>query len=108
MRIANETRFFTRSAAKTVDPTKATLMHSDHHPRTDPCGPRGRNPAGDQPHSWKFQEAFALQPVALTKSPLDVPGVRSRLRRGELVELIRSERERAGERIVVTERRESR
>jgi len=32
-------------------------------------------------------------------SPLDVPGVPSRLRPGELVEILRSERERAGNRI---------
>jgi hypothetical protein len=41
--------------------------------------------------------SFVLQPMAATGSPLDVPGVRSRLRRGELTELLRSERERAGE-----------
>ena len=32
---------------------------------------------------------FVLQPVTRAKSPLDVPGVRSRLRPGELVELLR-------------------
>jgi len=41
---------------------------------------------------------FVLQPVLTTRSPLDVPGVRSTLRRGELVELIREEREAAGNR----------
>ncbi len=43
---------------------------------------------------------FVLQPVAPTHSPLDVPGVRTTLRRGELVALIREEREAAGTRIV--------
>lgn len=43
---------------------------------------------------------FVLQPVVMTRSPLDVPGVRSRLRRGELVSLIREEREAAGTRIL--------
>jgi hypothetical protein len=45
--------------------------------------------------------SFVLQPMAATGSPLDVPGVRSRLRRGELTELLRSERERAGEKVGV-------
>ncbi len=40
---------------------------------------------------------FVLQPVTPAESPLDVPGVRSRLRPGELVGLIRAERARAGE-----------
>lgn len=40
---------------------------------------------------------FVLQPVASIKSPLDVPGVASRLRPGELVELVRAERERTGD-----------
>jgi hypothetical protein len=40
---------------------------------------------------------FVLQPMLTAASPLDVPGVKSRLARGELVELLRSERERAGE-----------
>jgi hypothetical protein len=39
---------------------------------------------------------FVLQPVASTESPLDVPGVSSRLRRGELVEVLRAERQRSG------------
>ncbi|MEK6614067.1 MAG: type II toxin-antitoxin system Phd/YefM family antitoxin [Candidatus Binatota bacterium] len=43
---------------------------------------------------------FVLQPVVADRSPLDVPGVRSRLRRGELVALVREERERSGERIL--------
>ena len=43
---------------------------------------------------------FVLRPVVATRSPLDVPGVRSSLRRGELVDLIREERASAGDRIV--------
>ena len=43
---------------------------------------------------------FVLQPVVSDRSPLDVPSVRSRLRRGELVDLVREERERSGERIL--------
>ena len=43
---------------------------------------------------------FVLQPIITTRSPLDVPGVRSSLRRGELVDLIREERAGAGDRIV--------
>jgi hypothetical protein len=43
---------------------------------------------------------FVLQPVVADRSPLDVPGVRSKLRRGELTSLVREERERSGERIV--------
>ena len=43
---------------------------------------------------------FVVQPVVPDRSPLDVPGVRSRLRRGELVALVRSERQRSGERIL--------
>ncbi|MBI2201901.1 MAG: type II toxin-antitoxin system Phd/YefM family antitoxin [Armatimonadetes bacterium] len=43
---------------------------------------------------------FVVQPVVSDRSPLDVPGVRSRLRRGELVALIREERERSGERVL--------
>ena len=43
---------------------------------------------------------FVLQPVAPAKSPLDVPGVRSRLRPGELVQLLRAERARSGEAIL--------
>lgn len=38
---------------------------------------------------------FLLQPVTDDRSPLDVPGVRSRLRPGELVAIIRAERERS-------------
>jgi len=45
---------------------------------------------------------FVLLPVASTRSPLDVPGVRSTLRRGELVALIREERGAAGGRVVET------
>ena len=41
---------------------------------------------------------FVVQPVVSDRSPLDVPGVRSRLRRGELVALVRGERERSGSR----------
>lgn len=40
--------------------------------------------------------SFVLQPAAPTTSPLDVPAVRSSLRTGELVSLVREERERAG------------
>ena len=43
---------------------------------------------------------FVLQPVVATDSPLDVPGVRTSLRRGELVAMIRDERAGAGDRIV--------
>ena len=43
---------------------------------------------------------FVLQPVTTADSPLDVPGVRSRLRRGELVELLHAERARAGEAVL--------
>jgi len=43
---------------------------------------------------------FLLQPVAASRSPLDVPGVSSSLRPGELVALVREERERSGERIL--------
>ncbi len=43
---------------------------------------------------------FVLQPVVNMDSPLDVPGVRSSLKRGELVALIREERAGAGDRIV--------
>jgi len=43
---------------------------------------------------------FVLQPVVPDRSPLDVPGVKSRLRRGELVSLIREEREQSGQRIL--------
>lgn len=43
---------------------------------------------------------FVLQPAPATGSPLDVPGVRSTLRPGELVTLIREEREAAGDRII--------
>lgn len=45
---------------------------------------------------------FVLLPVTPTRSPLDVPGVRSSLRRGELVALLREEREAAGDRVVDT------
>jgi hypothetical protein len=43
---------------------------------------------------------FVVEPVVSDRSPLDVPGVRSRLRRGELVALVRQEREGSGERIL--------
>ena len=43
---------------------------------------------------------FLLQPVIASRSPLDVPGVSSALRPGELVALVREERERSGERIL--------
>lgn len=43
---------------------------------------------------------FVLQPVVSGRSPLDVPGVRSRLRPGELVALVREEREQSGERLL--------
>lgn len=43
--------------------------------------------------------AFVLQPMLTSASPLDVPCVKSRLARGELVELLRGERERAGEKV---------
>lgn len=41
---------------------------------------------------------FVVQPVVSERSPLDVPGVRSRFRRGELVSLVREEREDSGSR----------
>jgi hypothetical protein len=43
---------------------------------------------------------FVLQPMASERSPLDVPCVRSRLGRGELVALVRQERGRSGERVL--------
>lgn len=43
---------------------------------------------------------FLLQPVTARRSPLDVPGVRTALRREELVALVREERERSGERVL--------
>jgi hypothetical protein len=43
---------------------------------------------------------FVVQPVVSDRSPLDVPGVRSQLRRGELVRLVREERERSGSRVL--------
>jgi len=45
---------------------------------------------------------FILQPVTSSDSPLDVPGVRGRLARGELAELIRSERAQSGDRVAET------
>lgn len=42
---------------------------------------------------------FVLQPVVTSRSPLDVPGVRSSLQRGELVAMIREERAGAGNRV---------
>jgi hypothetical protein len=44
---------------------------------------------------------FVVQPVVVDRSPLDVPGVRSRFRRGELVRLVREERERYGGRVLM-------
>lgn len=41
---------------------------------------------------------FVVQPVVSDRSPLDVPSVRGRLRPGELVKLVRRERERSGDR----------
>lgn len=43
---------------------------------------------------------FVVEPVVPDRSPLDVPGVRTRLRPDELVALVRQERERSGERIL--------
>jgi len=43
---------------------------------------------------------FLLQPVTASRSPLDVPGVSSALRPGELIALVREEREQSGERIL--------
>ena len=43
---------------------------------------------------------FLLQPVTASRSPLDVPGVSSGFRPGELVALVREEREQSGERIM--------
>ncbi|GIW40357.1 MAG: hypothetical protein KatS3mg076_0934 [Candidatus Binatia bacterium] len=43
---------------------------------------------------------FVVQPVVSDRSPLDVPGVRTRLRRGELVALVREERRKSGGRLV--------
>ena len=45
----------------------------------------------------KDGSVFVLQPVTSDRSPLDVPGVRTRLKSGELVRLLRSERARAGD-----------
>ena len=39
---------------------------------------------------------FVVQPVVNDRSPLEVPGVRSRLRGGELVQLVREQREASG------------
>jgi hypothetical protein len=44
---------------------------------------------------------FVVQPVVSNRSPLDVPGIRSRFRRGELVALVREERERSGDRVLM-------
>ncbi|HEX9692572.1 MAG TPA: type II toxin-antitoxin system Phd/YefM family antitoxin [Gemmatimonadales bacterium] len=44
---------------------------------------------------------FVVQPVVSDRSPLDVPGVRTRLRRGELVALVRDERERSAGRVLM-------
>jgi hypothetical protein len=43
---------------------------------------------------------FVVQPVVSDQSPLDVPGIPSRFRRGELVALVREERARSGERVL--------
>ncbi len=43
---------------------------------------------------------FVVQPLVSNRSPLDVPGIRSRFRPGELVALVREERERSGDRVV--------
>ncbi len=43
---------------------------------------------------------FIVQPLRSEESPLDVPPVRSRLRPGELVDLVRIERERSGDAIL--------
>lgn len=43
---------------------------------------------------------FVVQPIVSDRSPLDVPGVRSRLRRGELVRLVREERAASGMRVL--------
>jgi hypothetical protein len=43
---------------------------------------------------------FVVQPVVSERSPLDVPGVRSQFRRGELMALVREERERSGEHVL--------
>lgn len=43
---------------------------------------------------------FALEPVMPDRSPLDVPAVRTRLKRGELVEMIRGERMTSGRRLL--------
>lgn len=44
---------------------------------------------------------FVVRPVVSDRSPLDVPGVRSRFGRGELVKLVRGERERSGGRVLM-------
>jgi hypothetical protein len=43
---------------------------------------------------------FVLQPVTASRSPLDVPGVSTALRPGELVALVREERAQSGERVL--------
>lgn len=43
---------------------------------------------------------FVVEPVVAEGSPLDVPGVAARLRRGELVALVREERRRSGDQIL--------
>lgn len=43
---------------------------------------------------------FLVQAVRPAESPLDVPGVKSKLRRGELVELVAEERERSGDTVL--------
>jgi hypothetical protein len=44
---------------------------------------------------------FVVEPVVSDRSPLDVPGVRSRFRRGEVVGLVREEREQSGARVLM-------
>lgn len=47
---------------------------------------------------------FALQPVTMERSPLDVPAVSARLKRGELVDLVRGERIASGRRLLAPRR----
>ena len=48
----------------------------------------------------KDGSVFVLKPATSARSPLDVPGVRTGLRSGELVKLVRAERARAGKAIL--------
>jgi hypothetical protein len=43
---------------------------------------------------------FVVEPVVSDRSPLDVPDVRTRLRRGELEKMVREERQLAGDRVL--------